>query len=369
MANGDYTKARAEADKPLGPQDFAYELPGSLIAQTPAPQRHSSRLLHLVRSIGRLTDRVFRDFPALLRPGDLLVLNDTRVLPARLLARRATGGRIEGLFLHEESDGRWIVLLKGADRCRPGQRLRLDETTGLVLLRRVEAGQWEVRPDPPGEAEAILGRVGLTPLPPYIRRPAGQEASAADAADRRRYQTVFARAVGAVAAPTAGLHFSEEILAELEAAGVGRAFLTLHVGPGTFLPVKSETLAAHRMHREWYELPAAAVERIGQARRAGGRVVAVGTTVVRVLETAARSGPLRAQTGWTDLFLYPPADFAIVDALVTNFHLPASTLLMLVAAFCSPGRSEGREQILAAYRHAVARGYRFYSYGDAMFIE
>ena len=353
--------------KLLSAQDFAYELPDSLIAQAPAANRPDSRLLHLIRQDGTLTDRRFSELPGLLRPGDVLVLNDTRVLPARFISRRQSGGRIEGLYLHETPQGEWVVLLKGANRCRPGERLSLDEQAALVLGRRLEEGQWEVRPDPAGSPEAILNRVGLTPLPPYIRRRG--EAAPADALDRARYQTVYARVAGAVAAPTAGLHFTQAMLNALEAGGVARAFVTLHVGLGTFLPVKSPALEGHRMHREWYELPAATVEQIERARSAGGRVVAVGTTVVRVLESAARQGPLRPQCGWTDLFLYPPADFAVVDALVTNFHLPASTLLMLVAAFCSPGATEGRDQILAAYRHAVAQGYRFYSYGDAMFIE
>lgn len=353
----------------LGPQDFSYELPEHLIAQRPAADRQSSRLLHLVRSGTRLKDHVFSALPELLRPGDLLVLNDTRVLPARFFARRSTGGKIEGLFLHVEPDGNWRVMLRGADRCREGEKLNLDTLNDLVLVHRLEGGHWLVRVEPEAPPAQVLARVGHTPLPHYIHRGPGEVDSAAEAADRQSYQTVYARVDGAVAAPTAGLHFTTQMLEQLGRRGVGKTFVTLHVGPGTFQPVKADTLAQHRMHREWYELPDSTVERIAQARAAGGRVVAVGTTVVRVLETCARSGPLAPHSGWTDLFLYPPADFAVVDALITNFHLPASTLLMLVAAFCAPGRTDGREQILAAYRHAVQQGYRFYSYGDAMLIE
>jgi S-adenosylmethionine:tRNA ribosyltransferase-isomerase len=354
-------------DNSLGPQDFSYALPEGLIAQAPAPQRQSSRLLHLVRQKNELIDRVFGDLPTLLRPGDLLVLNDTRVLPARFFARRSSGGKIEGLFVRREQDGSWLVMLRGAARCRQGEKLNLDAMYGLVLAEKLEAGQWRVQPQPPEEPAVVLGRVGKTPLPPYIRR--GVDEGAGDEIDRARYQTVYARQDGAVAAPTAGLHFTPRMLEDLLARGVRRAFVTLHVGPGTFVPVKAAALAQHPMHGEWYDLPADTAAQIAQTRRDGGRVVAVGTTVVRVLETAARQGPLGPQRGWTKLFIYPPAEFAVVDVLITNFHLPASTLLMLVAAFCSPGRGEGREQILAAYRHAVAQGYRFYSYGDAMLIE
>jgi S-adenosylmethionine:tRNA ribosyltransferase-isomerase len=353
----------------LRTQDFSYDLPEALIAQAPAHERQSSRLLHLVRRDNRLADRAFCDLPELLRPGDLLVLNDTRVVPARFFARRSSGGRIEGLFLHVEPEGAWRVMLRGAHRCREGQKLTLDAMYEVMLVRRLEDGHWLVRPEPPAAPAEVLARVGQVPLPHYIRRPAGHVEPAVEQTDRQRYQTVYARVDGAVAAPTAGLHFTPELLAELSRRGVHQAFVTLHVGPGTFQPVKADTLAEHRMHSEWYELPAATVEQITQTRRADGRVVAVGTTAVRVLESSARRGPLAAHCGWTDLFLYPPADFAVVDALITNFHLPSSTLLMLVAAFCSPGLTDGREQILAAYRHAVEQGYRFYSYGDAMLIE
>lgn len=351
----------------LTPRDFHFDLPPERIAQRPAEPRDACRLMRLQRASGRIEHRAFRDLAGLLRPGDLLVLNDTRVVPARFEARRPTGGRVEGLFLRTREDGAWSVLLRNAGKCRPGEQLSLNATGhALVLLEREQEGQWLARPEPPAGAEDLLGRIGSTPLPPYIRRPGGRD----DAEDRTRYQTVYARAPGAVAAPTAGLHFTPELLDVLERQGVGRAYVTLHVGLGTFAPVKAATLAEHPMHSEWYDLPAATLAAVERTRRQGGRVVAVGTTAVRVLESAARRpGPLAPHGGWTDLFLYPPAGFALTDALITNFHLPGSTLIMLVAAFCAPGREEGRERILAAYREAIAAGYAFYSYGDAMLIE
>ena len=351
----------------LTPQDFVYDLPDGLIAQQPAvTARDACRLMHLDRDSGRTADGSFGDLPGLLRRGDLLVLNDTRVVPAKFSGRRVTGGRIEGLFLRELADGAWSVLLNRAGRCKVGERIELDGRTRLELLVRHGEGRWTVRPEPPASAEELLGRLGRTPLPPYIHRTASSD----DGADRAAYQTVFARTAGAVAAPTAGLHFTDGLLADLEAAGVERTFVTLHVGLGTFAPVKAETLAGHQMHSEWYELSAAAVEAIAAARARGGRIVAVGTTAVRVLEAAARRpGSPGAHSGWTDIFLYPPADFRATDALITNFHLPRSTLLMLVAAFCSPGKTDGLETTLAAYRRAIEGGYRFYSYGDAMLID
>ncbi len=384
--------------KPFGPQDFTYELPSGLIAQQPPDRRAASRLLHVVRGQGSLqgslVDRTFGDLPALLRSGDLLVLNDTRVLPARFFATKPSGGKLDGLFIRQEADGAWLVMLRGAGRCKEGQRLALNEQYGLEIVRKLEGGQWLVRPEPFDTPREVLSHVGHTPLPPYIHRatplplgegaPKGRVRLDQESTDIERYQTVYARVDGAVAAPTAGLHFTREMLSDLAGRGVGQAFVTLHVGPGTFQPVKAETLAEHVMHSEWYELPARTVDLIAQTKQRGGRVVAVGTTVVRVLESAARKcfgdigdrplsggglSPMSPMSGWTDLFLYPPADFAVIDALITNFHLPASTLLMLVAAFCSPGKVDGRERILATYRHAIAKGYRFYSYGDAMFIE
>jgi len=358
---------------PMGPRasDFSYTLPPERIAQQPAARRDASRLMVLHRAERRWEHRRFGELPGLLRAGDLLVLNDTRVIPARFTARRASGGQVEGLFLREEG-GVWEVMLRNAGRCRSGEALAVEGTpeTQLELVAREGGGCWRVRPRPAVAAADLLARVGRTPLPPYIRRPAGAEAPD----DRQRYQTVYAARDGAVAAPTAGLHFTEALLAELGAAGVHTVRVTLHVGLGTFAPVQAEDLAAHRMHAEWYDLPSEAAERVNAARRQGRRVVAVGTTSVRVLESAARAaaepgGPVQAARGWTDLFLYPPADFHVVDALVTNFHLPRSTLLMLAAAFCAPGRTDGTPLLLEAYADAVRQQYRFYSYGDAMLIE
>ena len=350
----------------LGPQDFVYDLPAELIAQVPCRRRDACRLMHLDRESGNIVDRVFRDLVDLLRPGDLLVLNDTRVMPAKFSARRDTGGRVDGLFLREHEDGTWQVLLRNAGRCRPGQTLTLSRRYSLTLMSSQGQGQWLVRLPARASARQVLDEVGTTPLPPYIRRPGPMP----DDQDRRCYQTVFARVPGAVAAPTAGLHFTDELLHDLADRGIERTEVTLHVGLGTFAPVKAERLAEHNMHREWYELPARAAEAVRMTRARGGRIVAVGTTVVRVLTSAARRPePFGPHSGWTDIFLYPPADFELVDALITNFHLPGSTLVMLAAAFCQPGGVGGRERILSAYRQAVEKGYRFYSYGDAMLID
>lgn len=311
---------------------------------------------------------IFAELPSLLRTGDLLVLNETRVIPAKFTCRRKTGAKIDGLFCREETTGRWEVLLKGAGRCRPGEQLELQkaEQFHLELQKNLGGGRWSVGVCPPAAAVEILRRAGTTPLPPYIHRPGPMS----ELTDRRRYQTVYAARPGAVAAPTAGLHFTERLMDSLCEAGIQTARITLHVGPGTFEPVKTEDLADHRMHAEWYELPADAAGRLNAARREARRIVAVGTTSLRVLETVAAGGEkFRPAHGWTDLFIYPPAEFRAADALITNFHLPRSTLLMLVAAFCSPGKTDGVGIILDAYAEAVRRKYRFYSYGDAMLIE
>jgi len=316
----------------------------------------------LDRASGRVTHRTFRDLSELLRPGDGLVLNKTRVMPARFSARRRTGGRLSGLFLGEPAPGRWSVLLTGAARLRSGEALTLDGGPWtLTLCARGERGQCDCRLDPPGAAGDVLSRIGRAPLPPYIRRSPDAD-PATDRDDLRRYQTVYARTPGAVAAPTAGMHFTAALLDRLRDRGVTTAELVLHVGLGTFAPVETDDLADHPMHREWYDLPGAAVETIARTRAAGGRVVAVGTTTVRVLETCHREGRLHAATGWTDLLIQPPYAFGATGALLTNFHLPGSTLLALVFAFA------GRAAILRAYREAIQRGYRFYSYGDAMLI-
>jgi S-adenosylmethionine:tRNA ribosyltransferase-isomerase len=314
----------------------------------------------------------FRDLPELLEPGDLLVLNDTRVVPARLVGRRArTEGKWEGLFVRALPENAWEMLCQTRGRLIVGETLLVepastetggDEPLRLCLVGKTANGHWIARPEGvEGETPAeVLGRYGRVPLPPYIRKGRAGEA------DRQRYQTVYASRAGAVAAPTAGLHFTPDLLARLEKRGIGRAFVTLHVGPGTFQPVTVEDVAEHRMQAEWGELPAATAEAVTACRKRGRRVVAVGTTTVRVLETAAASGgenePLRPWTGETDLTIRPPFTFRAVDALITNFHLPRSSLLLLVGAFT------GLESMRAAYREAVAREYRFYSYGDAMLI-
>lgn len=347
--------------------DFDYHLPDELIAQTPLSHRDESRLLRVGRD-GALGHHRFRELSALLRAGDLLVVNDTRVLPARFFCRRETGGAVEGLFLHRDAGEAWQVMLRNASRCKVGERLALEGKAehDLELLERCGKGVWRVRPEPAASPEDLLGEVGITPLPPYIHRDGEDRPE-----DIERYQTVYASKAGAVAAPTAGLHFTDALLAELADRAIHTVRVTLHVGPGTFAPVKADDPAEHDMHSETYELSADAAETIMAAKAAGRRIVAVGTTSVRVLESVARShgGRLAASTGQTKLFLYPPADFHIVDALITNFHLPRSTLLMLVSAFCDPGGTGGRELILRAYNEAVRQRYRFYSYGDAMLIE
>lgn len=338
---------------PMDRQAFHYELPEELIAQAPLPERGASRLLVLNGATGGIEDRRFADLAALLAPEDLLVFNDTRVLPARFFGRKATGGRIECLLERVLAPRRIRVQLKASHSPAPGARLELDGGVVATLVARAD-DLFDL--DLHVEALDFLERHGRTPLPPYIRRAPGQD-------DPLRYQTVFARRPGAVAAPTAGLHFDEQTFAALERRGIEYAFLTLHVGAGTFAPVRAERIEEHELHSEWLEVPGALCERAAAARRRGGRVVAVGTTSVRALETASQaSGELAPFSGETRLFIRPGYRFRVVDAIVTNFHLPESSLLMLVAAFA------GRERTLAAYRHAVAHRYRFFSYGDAMFV-
>jgi S-adenosylmethionine:tRNA ribosyltransferase-isomerase len=337
---------------------FDYELPPDRIAQRPAAPRDASRLLVLHRRGGRIEHRTFRQIGEFLNAGDVLVVNDARVLPARLVGRRTrTGGKWEGLFLRETGEG-WELLTKTRGKPAPGETVQLDRVDwGLELLDRRDAGVWLARPTRAGPALELLEEAGRTPLPPYIR------AGVDEPEDRERYQTVFAASPGAVAAPTAGLHFTPELLERLEESGVEVERVTLHVGPGTFQPVSVADADQHRMHSEWCQIDDAAAQRICEARRRGGRVVAVGTTVVRTLETSVReNGRLSAYCGSTDLFIRPPFEFQAVDAMATNFHLPRSTLLMLVSAFA------GRTQVLEAYQEAIREGYRFYSYGDAMLI-
>ena len=328
--------------------DFEYELPAELIAQTPLAQRSASRLLVLDAD---LEDSCCLMLPQLLRPLDLLVFNDTRVLPARLAARRASGGRVE-IFLERALAGRGaLVQARSSNALQPGETLASDG--GPLQLVAQHADLWEIRL--PAPAHEFFERHGAVPLPPYIAR-------APDAADRERYQSLLARVPGAVAAPTASLHFDQPLLDQLQARGVERTTLTLHVCAGTFQPVREPDLDRHVMHAEHYEIGSAAIEAIGRARRAGGRVIAVGTTVARALESAAAGDALRSGAAETTLFVRPGFRFRVIDGLLTNFHLPASTLLMLVAALA------GRERVLAAYAHAIQQRYRFFSYGDAMLI-
>ncbi len=351
-------------------RDFHYELPPELIAQAPAAQREAARLLSFERASGERRDLGVADLPALLEPGDLLVFNDTRVLPARLRGVRASGGGVEFLFVEPTACGTWLALAKPAKKLKPGEVvIAADGALRVTLVRRARDAkgrplpEWEVSlsdPDSPElGTEELLERHGSMPLPPYIER----ETRAQRAEDLERYQTVFAREPGAVAAPTAGLHFSEPLLASFEQRGIERAWVTLHVGPGTFRPVTVEDISEHRMHVERFQLPSATVESIERCRERGGRVVAVGTTTVRVLESCAdEAGVLTAGQGATDIFITPGYRFRVVQALVTNFHLPGSTLLMLVSAFL------GRETALELYEHAVRERYRFFSYGDAMLL-
>jgi S-adenosylmethionine:tRNA ribosyltransferase-isomerase len=335
--------------------DFHFELPPELIAQAPLAQRSASRLLALDGATGALADRQFSDLPALLRPDDLLVFNDTRVVAARLFGSKPSGGRVEVFLERPAGPGRAWVQLRASKPIRPD--LLIDTAGGkLRVIGRVqtEAGDlWEI--ETPGDALAFFEAHGSIPLPPYIER-------AADATDRERYQSIFARDPGAVAAPTASLHFDAGLVARLDALGVRRAEVTLHVGAGTFQPLRVDDLAQHVMHAERYAVSQALVDAVAATRARGGRVVAVGTTVARALESAAASGTLAAGSGDTRLFITPGYAFRVVDALITNFHLPESTLLMLVAAFAGLG------PVLAAYRHAVQQRYRFFSYGDAMWV-
>ncbi len=333
--------------------DFDFDLPAELIAQAPLAQRSASRLLLLDGADGSWQDTRIEQLPALLAPGDLLVFNDTRVIPARMPARKPSGGRIE-LFLERSLDGsRALVQLRDSKSVRPGMVLQTAGGEVRLIARRTPF--WEV--ELPADALAFFDAHGLVPLPPYIER-------VADTLDKERYQSLWARVPGAVAAPTASLHFDQALLSALVARGIHSSLITLHVGAGTFQPLRSESLEEHVMHRERYQVDAATVAAIAAARAAGRRVVAVGTTVARALESAAQaSGPTLAPVrGDTALFIVPGYRFRVIDALLTNFHLPQSTLLMLVAAFA------GRREVLAAYAHAVRERYRFFSYGDAMLL-
>jgi S-adenosylmethionine:tRNA ribosyltransferase-isomerase len=330
--------------------DFDYHLPEELIAQSPAAERRASRLLHLDGANGALQDLRFTDLPGLLQAGDLLILNDTKVIMARLMGQKASGGRIEVLIERVLGSGEALAQIRASHPPKAGSELHLEG--GLVLEMVAREGELYRLRFPQEDVFAQLERYGALPLPPYIEHRPGVD-------DETRYQTVFARTPGAVAAPTAGLHFDAALLEALRDQGIGTAYLTLHVGAGTFQPVKTENLAEHRMHSEWYDVPAATQQALADCRARGGRVVAVGTTTVRTLESWAQSGQ---SSGETQIFITPGFAFQVVDLLVTNFHLPKSTLMMLVSAFA------GYEPIMALYRHAIAQGYRFFSYGDAMLL-
>ena len=333
-------------------RDFHFDLPEHLIARHPLPQRRASRLLCLDGPSGAIEHRQFVDLLDYLKPGDLMVFNNTRVIPARLFGRKATGGQLEILVERVLDSHRVLAHVRASKSPKPGSEIVLEDGSRVQMFGREDA-LFEL-----GFAEEVLPlleRIGHMPLPPYIDRPD-------DAADRERYQTVYAQKAGAVAAPTAGLHFDSELLAAIRDKGVATAEVTLHVGAGTFQPVRVERIEDHHMHREWLEVDQSVVDAVNACKARGGRVIAVGTTSVRSLESAARDGELKPFSGDTDIFIYPGRPFHVVDALVTNFHLPESTLLMLVSAFA------GYPETMAAYAAAVAEQYRFFSYGDAMFI-
>lgn len=334
-------------------QDFDYELPQDLIAQFPAAQRSASRLLHLDGTTGSYTDHFFFDLPLLLRSGDLLIFNDTKVIKARLRGVRESGGKVEALIERIVSPRRALAMLRTSHTPKPGQRIHFGDLAHATLIERQgEFFLLEFDDDVAG----VLERLGEVPLPPYIERRAESD-------DEGRYQTVYARVPGAVAAPTAGLHFDEQLLRRLGEAGVRFAYVTLHVGAGTFQPVRVDDVEQHVMHAERYEIPAETAQAVAETCAGGGRVTAVGTTSLRALESAAQSGKLMSGAGETRLFIRPGYGFKVVDRLLTNFHLPCSTLLMLVCAFA------GTEHVRRAYRHAVDSRYRFFSYGDAMLID
>ncbi len=338
--------------------DFDYELPKKLIAEFPVEPRDSSRLMVLHRDTGRIEHRIFRDIALYLKPGDVLVINDTKVIPARLLGKLDTGGKVELLLVRQPGLGIWEVMAKPARKLKEGKRIYFDEELEAVVKGYSGEGKRFVEFILKSNKDFMekLEEIGHIPLPPYIER---EEKPV----DREKYQTVFARKEGAVAAPTAGLHFTEELLQKLKDKGIIIKNITLHVGPGTFKPVKVENVEEHQMDYETYHVPEDTAAEINRAKEEGRRIIAVGTTVTRTLESAAEEdGKVKPGEGSTNLFIYPGYRFKVIDALITNFHLPRSTLLMLVSAFA------GRERILNAYREAIKKGYRFYSYGDAMFI-
>lgn len=352
--------------------DFNFDLPPGLIAQHPAPQRDESRLLVLHRTNENIEHRHFRDLPGVFRAGDVLVLNNSRVIPARLRGANArTGGKFEILLLEEKATNDWWVMLRPGKSARVGTQIVFHGNRQITRIRATvvevnDEGHRRLQFSGTPDISHELDRLGEVPLPPYITRANPDEMGE----DKERYQTIYARTDGSVAAPTAGLHFTGKLLDEIRARGVTICSVTLHIGPGTFAPVKTETLAAHKMHEERFELGEETAHAVNEAKSTGRRVFAVGTTTVRVLESIAtkNNGKLNVYKDRTHIFIYPPFQFQIVDALLTNFHLPCSTLLMLVSAFAAPGETRGREMVLSAYADAIRKRYRFFSYGDAMLI-
>lgn len=335
--------------------DFYFDLPEELIAQTPIQQRDHSKLLHLDKTTGEIEHRHFYELPQYLREGDCLVLNDSRVLPARLIGARSTGGSVELVLLRDLGEGRWECLSRPGRKTKPGTELYFGGGELTATVEQVaEGGNRIVQFHYDGIFLEVLERLGKMPLPPYIKE---------ELKDSERYQTVYSRELGSAAAPTAGLHFTKELLAEIEKKGVNICYVTLHVGLGTFRPVKEDEIENHEMHSEFCMIPERTASIVTDTKKRGGRVIAVGTTSCRTLESFADAdGSLRAQSGWTDIFIYPGYRFRCIDALVTNFHLPESTLIMLVSALA------GRDNVLNAYRIAVSEKYRFFSFGDAMLI-
>ncbi|MDO4288524.1 MAG: tRNA preQ1(34) S-adenosylmethionine ribosyltransferase-isomerase QueA [Eubacterium sp.] len=341
----------------LSTKDFYYDLPEDRIAQTPEEKRDHSRLMVIHRKDGCIEDRHFSDIIDYLNPGDLLVMNNTRVLPARIFGKKAeTGGKVEFLLLKRLDEKRWETMVKPGKKALPGAKIVFSDKLQGEILETIDGGLRIVSFDYEGVFEEILGELGTMPLPPYIHE---------TLEDQERYQTVYAKHNGSAAAPTAGLHFTEDLIERLHQKGVATAEVTLHVGIGTFRPVKCDNITEHHMHQEAYQVPEATALAIAETKAKGGRVIAVGTTSVRTLESVARDhgGQVVACEGATDIFIYPGYRWQVVDGLITNFHLPESTLLMLVSSFYN------REAVLAAYRRAVETGYRFFSFGDAMFIE
>jgi len=340
--------------------DYNYTLPKELIAQQPLENREDARLLVLYRSTGKVEHRKFHEITEYLYPRDLLVLNNTKVIPALITGKRISGASLELLLTEETGENQWKVLIKSNAKLKIGEEIYIGNNLILAkLLDKAEDGSWLIKFDKKYDVKELLGRIGKMPLPPYIKRNKHEDLFSFD---KERYQTVFAQKEGAIAAPTAGLHFSQNTLEKIKQSGVEIGFVTLHVGMGTFLPIKTDDIRDHRMHKEYYECPQEIIQRIQKTREQNRRVIAAGSTSCRVLETIAMNDKTPQLSGWTNLFIYPPYNFQCVDVLLTNFHLPKTTLLLLVSAFA------GRENIMNAYEIAKNKGYRFFSYGDCMMI-